>query len=447
MSAIPAANALMHESSLRLRERPFPAAPLAAAYFPSESLEQARRQLHRCVERAEGVGVVIGAAGMGKSLLLQVLATQFGDHFHLAHLAGAGICNRRALLQSILFELQLPYRNLEEGELRLSLMDHLQPSRECPHGMLLLIDEAHTLPLRLLEELRLLTNLVREGTPRVRLVLAGSPALDERLANPRLDSFQQRIAVRAYVHSLTIHETGEYLRHEAARCGGQAEAIFAGDAARAVHLASAGIPRLINQICDYALTTATSAAPITAAAIQRAWSELQQLPMPWSEAPVAPSSAAIEFGSLDDVNQLAEMEHIVPPAAELFGDDFADEEVVLDPYASLSIRPLAPAPQFKSPLQPALKLAHLADETVSPGLIQVIPAIDDEAAEVELTHEIEAQAYDPVYPETTEHDAIAPAIRIVAIDQGDSSPPAAHVVRGPLSGRFRNLFASLRAKD
>src|SRR5262245_38801741 len=90
-----------------LRERPFPSAPLATAYYPAPSLELSRSQLQRCVERAEGMGVVIGGAGMGKSLLLHVLALQFREQFHVAHLAGGALCTRRALLQNILFELGL----------------------------------------------------------------------------------------------------------------------------------------------------------------------------------------------------------------------------------------------------------------------------------------------------------------------------------------------------
>src|SRR5215218_965444 len=136
----------MNDLSFGLQQRPFPAAPLTAAYYASQSHQQARRQLQRCVQRAEGAGVVIAAAGLGKSLLLHVLADEFRDRFHVAHLAGAAICTRKALLQNILIELSLSYRGLQEGELRLSLIDHLQPSRQCPNGMLLLIDEAHTLP-------------------------------------------------------------------------------------------------------------------------------------------------------------------------------------------------------------------------------------------------------------------------------------------------------------
>jgi len=498
----------MNDLSFGLQQRPFPAAPLTAAYYASQSHQQARRQLQRCVQRAEGAGVVIAAAGLGKSLLLQVLADEFRDRFHVAHLAGAAICTRKALLQNILFELSLPYRGLQEGELRLALIDHLQPSRQCPNGMLLLIDEAHTLPLRLLEELRLLTNLVREGSPRVRMVLAGSRSLEERLANPKLDSFQQRIAARTYLQPWTSQETADYIRQEITRCGGRAFGIFTADALKAVHVAAAGIPRLVNQICDHALTLAATSgeSAIDGPAVEAAWAELQQLPMPWSE-PVA-ATGSIEFGSLDDVADVTvvsgdelvdrvsglqdllthveppdseplKAETVVPSHAELFGDGFDDEEIVIDRHNALDVQALGDRPQVVTPLGQAfarevailplemprapLRIADVADE--SAGELRTLPRAtlltvhDEEAESFEASDEGD---FDPVFPE--DEDAIvgenvarssAPSHghakvvstqpKVVAIDSAQSTTPEPHVVKAPL-GRFRNLFANLRNK-
>ena len=192
----------MYESFFQLSARPFAAAPQVDRYFPAHAIENARQTLTRVIERAEGAGLVVGPTGTGKSLLLQVLAEQFRDRFDVALLANGHLTTRRALLQAISFELGLPYRGLEEGELRLSLIDHLAPGTRCPQGMLLLLDEAHRLPLRLMEEVRMITNLVRNGQPRVRLVLAGSVALEERFARPDLESFSQRLSARCYLETL-----------------------------------------------------------------------------------------------------------------------------------------------------------------------------------------------------------------------------------------------------
>lgn len=311
----------MYESYFRLLHRPFAAAPQAEAYVPTGSLEQARQTLVRCIDRAEGPGLVVGPAGTGKSLLVQVLAQHFRGRFHVATLACARLGTRRALLQNILFELKLPYRSMDESELRLSLIDHLEPQADGPEGLLLLVDEGHTLPLRLIEEIRLLTNVVRDGQTRVRLVLAGGMALEERLTSPKLESFHQRIAARCYLQPLRRDETVFYLHEQIRRAGGDADRLFTADAQTAVHTATDGIPRLINQVCDHALMLAALGGhrQLDAGGIEEAWADLQQLPVPLHETRPLPAGigsgtagAIVEFGQLGE--EPAQEQSAPPPS-------------------------------------------------------------------------------------------------------------------------------------
>jgi len=296
----------MYESFFGFHKRPFVFTPHAETYFPAGTMESARLTLVRCIERGAGPGLLIGPAGMGKTLLCEVLAEHFRDSFAVAMLASGRLCSRRALLQAILFELGLPYRNMEEGELRLSLIDHVSPGETSSQGLLLLVDEAHTLPLRLLEEIRMITNLVRDGQPRVRVVLAGGPVLEERFASPKLDSFNQRVVARCYLDALNRDETDGYVRAQIAAVGGHADSIFDSDALRAIYSATDGIPRLVNQVADHALMMAAigEKQQIGAAGIDEAWADLQQLPTPWNGAEHAGEAEAgtgvVEFGGLDD---------------------------------------------------------------------------------------------------------------------------------------------------
>jgi type II secretory pathway predicted ATPase ExeA len=291
----------MYEAYFGFSHRPFAAAPLANRYFPAASVDAARQMLARCVERGAGAGVLIAPPGTGKSLLLQVLAGQFADKMAAVQLAGGQLTSRRELLQAILFELNLPFRGMEEGELRLALVDHLTRGDKCPHGMLLLVDEAQTLPTLLLEELRMMTNLARGGETRVRLVLAGSMELEELLSGPELQAFSQRLAARCYLEPFDRAETIDYLRFQVAVAGGQAERVFDAAALDAVYRATEGIPRLINQLCDHALLLAYQAEhrPLDAKAIDLAWADLQQLPSPWQHEQ-AGQRETIEFATLAD---------------------------------------------------------------------------------------------------------------------------------------------------
>ncbi len=316
----------MYEAYFGLHQRPFTVAPEADRYFAATASESARMSLARAIERAEGIGLLIGATGIGKTLLCRVLATQFRDRFQVAMLASGRLGTRRALLQAILFELNLPYRGMEEGELRLSLIDHLSP-RGAAHnaaadvGLVLIVDEAHTLPSKLLEELRMITNLVRDGLPRVRLVLAGGPQLEERFSSPKLESFNQRVVARCYLTALNKDETDQFVRSAIESSGGVASELFTESALAAIYEASEGIPRLVNQICDHALILACAGnvQPIERAGIDEAWADLQQLPAPWTQnrsGTSAATSSVIEFGGLSD-----------EPSAVLFRSDYANQAV------------------------------------------------------------------------------------------------------------------------
>lgn len=368
-------------------DRVFPSYPQVARYFPAKSIEDARNRIGNAIERGTGPCLIIGGPGTGKSLLLQVLAAKYHEQFDIVLPACARLCTRRALLQSILFELGLPYRSRDEGELRLSLTEHLLSKEDCPAGLLLLVDEAQTLSVALLDELRVLTNLVRGAKPRVRLVLAGSSVLEEYFADPELESFSQRLAARCYLGPMSREETSQFIGAQLAACGVTPEHVFTTDSCAAVFEATDGVPRLVNQLCDRALAVASAqgAGQVDREVIQAAWADLQQLPAPWDTPhPVTeePVSEVVEFGDLDstvenrtptlrdeadarssvailrakfteddteldvdddEVVECISQTSVVAPArfqdesgstADPFAESFAEEEVVLDTFAA-----------------------------------------------------------------------------------------------------------------
>ncbi len=301
----------MYETYFNLTERPFASVPRPDHYYPAGVIDAARNTLTRCVDRGEGVGLIVGPSGSGKSLLCQVLAESFQKRLQVALLASTHLDTRRSLLQAVLYELNRPYRGMDEGELRLSLVDYVTLNDDTAGGTLLLVDEAHHLPLRLLDEIRTLTNLTRAMQPAVRLVLAGSHVLEERFASPKLESFSQRIAARCYLEAFQGEETQAYIWARILVCGGRGGELFPPESCRTVHKATGGVPRLINQVCDHVLLLAYAAGirRIEPAHVEEAWADLQQLPTPWNAPPTAAGmNNSIEFGRLDDAGD-------VPPIA------------------------------------------------------------------------------------------------------------------------------------
>jgi type II secretory pathway predicted ATPase ExeA len=391
----------MYESFFGFRQRPFLAVPTLDRYFPASSMEQAIAAVTRCVQRGEGPAAMIGGAGLGKTMCCLRLAQHFSKQFDVVVLASSQICTRRALLQCLLYELRLPYHNRSEGELRLALNQRLLPNPDRPsEGLVLIVDEAQTLSTKLLDELRLITNVVHQGVPRVRLVLCGTMKLEDLLAHPHSESLNQRIASRSYLVPLSGQETGQYIRHKLEISGGLVSDVMTDDAIDALYRGSDGIPRLIDQLSDHALWSASQLKikPLNASIVGHAWSTLQQLPNPWSE-PVAPTFApatsstrlsvqpgivsgdrlvasnrtaadgaipsslnptlpsrvayGVEFGSLDDTESTASSTAAAdahsPVASRLHAEPMASEEIVpagsLDANVSQGVALFSPQPE------------------------------------------------------------------------------------------------------
>ena len=288
----------MYEQKYSFNSRPFTPLPFVPNYFPSSSVQQTLEQAKICVERASGPVVIVGGQGTGKSLVLQMLRDEFESQFRVVLLDCARMAEREDLFQNILFELGQNYRSMTEGELRLAVMDFLRPSEQCPNGILLLVDEAESLPLSLLDEVRRITNLVRDGQPRVRLVLAGTPKLEENLAEWNLGSFTSRIAARCYLGSLSRTETREYVVAHLSRAGGNPD-LFAEDSFREIHSLADGCPRVVNQLCEQILMLGAiqDVHHFDSDFVHSAWDSLQNIPGAPSVAAAKPVSDVVDtFG-------------------------------------------------------------------------------------------------------------------------------------------------------
>jgi type II secretory pathway predicted ATPase ExeA len=249
----------MDQAQFGLRQQPFPSTPDVACYYPATSHERALSRLQRGLADGEGVLLLTGPAGTGKTLLGHCLLERLDGDCITAFLAAGHFAGRAGLLQAVLYDLSLPYQGLAEQELRLALTDHLLRSYAQRRRTILVVDEAHHLDADLLEELRLWGNLEAHSRKALQLVLLGQPPLLQTLQRFELASLRQRVAVRAAVEPLGLAEAADYLLHHLRIAGGRPERILTDEAAELLARRTGGVPRLLNQAARGALALAAEA--------------------------------------------------------------------------------------------------------------------------------------------------------------------------------------------
>jgi type II secretory pathway predicted ATPase ExeA len=249
----------MYETRFGFRRRPFPPGPDSRSYYPATSHERALALLRRALDDGEGLALLTGAPGTGKTLLCHCLLERLGDGVVTAFLTNSHFSSRSALLQALLYDLSLPYEGAGEQELRLRLTDFLLENYRAGRRTVLVVDEAQHLSPDLLEELRLLGNLEGVRGKAVQTVLVGQASLLETLRAPDLAAFNQRVLVRARLEPLGVEEAMDYLLHHLRAAGARPERVITEDGLELLARQTGGAPRLLNQAAHQALALADSA--------------------------------------------------------------------------------------------------------------------------------------------------------------------------------------------
>ncbi len=304
----------MYEKNLQLKQRPFTTALCVQHWCDVGNAGSVIQQTCSVVQRGMGISVIVGAAGTGKTMTLEMIARHCSDQNpEIVQITCSRLDTRRDVLQRMLFECNVSSRDMPDSDLRLLLIQHFR-SVCGQHGrdVLLLIDEAHNLPTDLLDELRIIAESAARNQGRCHLILAGTSRLEEHLNHTDLDTFNQRIVCRCYLKPMTREETAAYVRQHLLRSGGGQREYFDETALKEIATTTGGIPRLVNQLCDQCLVSlvASNGKMVAAEMVRNAWCDIQNLPRQSVVAAVQPTGGnssgpvmemdSVEFGGLDD---------------------------------------------------------------------------------------------------------------------------------------------------
>ena len=256
----------MYEEYYGLTEKPFSLTPDPKFLFKSESHANAFELLQYAVRRREGFVVVTGDIGTGKTTLCRALLEQI-DRNTFTALVLNPFLSEEDLLKLILQDFGIISRDdvkrgrlahVSKQELIETIYDFLLSLLPLRASALLIIDEAQNLPMPVLEQIRILSNLETDKDKLLQIVLVGQLNLQPLLKAPQMRQLDQRVSIRYQLRPLSRDEVAAYVSHRLTVAGASASVMFQPKALDMVHQRTKGIPRLVNLVCDRSLLAAYS---------------------------------------------------------------------------------------------------------------------------------------------------------------------------------------------
>jgi len=238
-----------------LRELPFGITPDTSYFFACRSVQEALNTLLVAVANGEGFIKITGEVGTGKTLLCRKFLSTLGPGWVSAYIPNPNL-EPRVVLLALAEELGLPAESIEAHRLEKELTQRLLDIARQGKRVVLCMDETQAMPLATLETVRLLTNLETEKRKLMQVVLFGQPELDRKLASASVRQLRQRITFQHALKALARHEVADYVAHRLTIAGYSGPALFSDGALKSIHLASRGVPRLVNILAHKSLLLA-----------------------------------------------------------------------------------------------------------------------------------------------------------------------------------------------
>lgn len=270
----------MYLESFGFSEKPFHITPNPRFIFLSKNHKEAFAHLLYGIQQRVGFLSLSGEIGTGKTTVLRTLLGQLEDAEYKVALIFNPCLSALELLQTIHREFGIDYDADSSNMVALhdSLNRFLLKQRTAGKTVVLVIDEAQNLDPKVLEELRLLSNLETETEKLIQMVLVGQPELDEILQRNDLRQLRQRLVVSYHLRAMDAEDTRAYVQHRVKVAGCRERALFAAPALDLIYRYSGGTPRLVNLLCDRSLLVAYGhdGESVTKQDVQTAQRELQQ---------------------------------------------------------------------------------------------------------------------------------------------------------------------------
>jgi general secretion pathway protein A len=234
-----------------LASKPFELTPDPRFLFLTPGHREALAQLTYGIQEQKGFMLMTGEVGTGKTTLLRTLVQRLDGQVSSAFIMNSTLPFDE-LLEYALADLGVPDPRGTRAQRLIALSRYLIEQRRANRKTILIVDEAHNLTIETLEQIRLLSNFETPSEKLVQIILSGQPELHTKLQRPELRQLKQRIGLRCRLAPMTFEQIAQYITSHL-RVAGASKQPFTEAAVRKVATYSAGVPRVVNIVCDHCL--------------------------------------------------------------------------------------------------------------------------------------------------------------------------------------------------
>jgi general secretion pathway protein A len=237
----------------KLKEPPFSITPDPEFLFLSQTHQSVLERVLYSIDIKMGFILLSGEVGTGKTTICRSIIDTIEDTSEIVYIINPSLSGR-ALIASILDDLNIQYTADASKKDLIGQLNHFLLHRDCSKPVVIIIDDAQTMSVEVLEDLRLLSNLETDKEKMLQMVIVGQPELEDNLSRPEMRQLRQRIFVNCRLKHLKPSEVESYIDRRLFIAGSSGQVQFSAGAKRTIAKRSQGVPRVINKICDYALT-------------------------------------------------------------------------------------------------------------------------------------------------------------------------------------------------
>jgi general secretion pathway protein A len=248
----------MYLEPFKLKELPFRLSPDPQFLYLSKQHARAKAYMESTIWFTDGFVVITGEIGSGKTTLIESFLKEVPADVVVAQINQTQV-SPIDFLQAVLVQFGFSPFKMRKAELIATLNNFLIEQYAAGRKVLLIVDEAQNLSMRVLEEIRMLSGVETTKEKVLRIILAGQPELNSKLDAPALEQLTQRVRLRFHLQTLSEAETQAYIQHRLDVAGAGDRELFTPDTYVEIYRYTGGVPRLINTLCDTAMMAAFTA--------------------------------------------------------------------------------------------------------------------------------------------------------------------------------------------